>query len=75
LIKVLEDEQIDLGSTFVETPTEAFKKSYLNELKSFIGAIRGLNPVFSSGEEALQLMKIAEAMYKSAEKDQEIKII
>ena len=75
LIKVLDDEQIDLGSTFVETPTEAFKKSYLNELKSFIGAIRGLNPVFSSGEEALRLLKIAEAMYKSAEKDQEIKII
>ena len=74
LIKVLDDEQIDLGSTFVETPTEAFKKSYLNELKSFIGAIRGLNPVFSSGEEALQLLQIAEAMYKSAEKDQEIKI-
>ena len=75
LIKVLDDEQIDLGSTFVETPTEAFKKSYLNELKSFIGAIRGLNPVFSSGEEALQLLKIAESMYLSAEKDQEIKII
>ena len=75
MIKVLDDEQIDLGSTFAETPTEAFKKSYLNELKSFIGAIRGLNPVFSSGEEALQLLQIAEAMYKSAEKEQEIKII
>ena len=69
------DEHMDLGSTFVDSPTEAFKKSYLNELKSFIGAIRGLNPVFSSGEEALQLLQIAEAMYKSAEKDQEIKII
>lgn len=75
LIKVMADEHMDLGSTFVDSPTEAFKKSYLNELKSFIGAIRGLNPVFSSGEEALQLLKIAEAMYKSAEKDQEIKII
>ncbi|HSW56098.1 MAG TPA: Gfo/Idh/MocA family oxidoreductase [Ignavibacteriaceae bacterium] len=74
LIKVMADEHMDLGSTFVESPTEAFKKSYLNELKSFIGAIRGLNPVFSSGEEALQLLQIAEAMYKSAEKDQEIKI-
>lgn len=75
LIKVMADEHMDLGSTFVDSPTEAFKKSYLNELKSFIGAIRGLNPVFSSGEEALQLLQIAEAMYKSAEKDQEIKII
>jgi len=74
LIKVMADEQIDLGSTFADSPTQAFKKSYLNELKSFIGAIRGLNPVFSSGEEALQLLKIAETMYKSAEKDQEIKI-
>ncbi len=74
LIKVLEDEHIDLASTFVDSPTEAFKKSYLNELKSFVGAIRGLNPVFSSGEEALQLISIAEAMYKSAESDKEIKI-
>ena len=72
LIKLLEEEQIDHGSTFLETPTEAFKKSYLNEIKSFIGAIRGLNPVFSSGEEALNLLKIAEAMYKSAEEDKEI---
>jgi predicted dehydrogenase len=74
LIKLLAGEQIDLGSTFTESPAEAFKKSYLNELKSFIGAIKGLNPVFSSGEEALHLLKIAEAMYISAEKDQEIKI-
>ena len=74
LIKVLEDEQIDLASTFLDSPAEAFKKSYLNELKSFIGAIRGLNPVFSSGEEALQLIIIAEAMYQSAESGQEIKI-
>jgi predicted dehydrogenase len=74
LFKLLGVEQIDLGSTFIESATEAFKKSYLNELKSFIGAIRGLNPVFSSGEEALQLLKIAETMYISANKDQEIKI-
>jgi predicted dehydrogenase len=74
LVKTLADEQIDFGSTFAESPAEAFKKSYLNELKSFIGAIRGLNPVFSSGQEALQLLKIAEAMYISAEKNQEIKI-
>ena len=74
LIKQLDVEQIDLGSKSKESPTEAFKKSYLNELKSFIGAIRGLNPVFSSGEEALELLKIAESMYISAEKDKEVKI-
>jgi predicted dehydrogenase len=72
LIKVYDDEHIDLGSTYNDSPTEAFKKSYLNELKSFIGAIRGLNPVFSSGDEALQMIKIAETMYQSAEKDKEL---
>lgn len=72
LIKLMEEEQIDLGTSILDTPAEAFKKSYLNELKSFIGAIRGLNPIFSSGEEALQLLTIAEAMYESAEKEQEI---
>lgn len=74
LIKTLNFEQINFGSTFKDSPTEAFKKSYLNELKSFIGAINGLNPIFSSGEEALELLKITETMYKSAEKDQELKI-
>lgn len=74
LIKVLDDEQIDLASTFLDSPAEAFKKSYLNELKSFVGAIRGLNPVFSSGDEALQLITIAEAMYKSAKNAREITI-
>jgi predicted dehydrogenase len=57
-----------------EGPTESFKKSYLNELKTFIGAVRGLNPVFSSGEEALQLMNIVKAMYNSATKNSEVKI-
>ena len=74
LIKLLDVEQIDLSSTFSETPAEAFKKSYLNELKSFIGAIRGFNPVFSSGDEAIQLLKITETMYLSAEKDKELKL-
>lgn len=74
MIKIIGSEQIDLGSSISESPTEAFKKSYLNELKSFIGAINGHNPVFSSGEEAIQLLKIAETMYISAEKNQERKL-
>lgn len=74
LIKLPEEDQIEHSATFLESPTEAFKKFYLNEFKSFIGAIRGLNPVFSSGDEALSLLKIAEAMYKSADEDKEIKI-
>ena len=74
LYKKVENDYINLTPTQVDTPQVLFKKSYLNELKSFIGAIKGLNPVFSSGEEAIQRMKIIEAMYESAEKKHEIKI-
>ena len=74
LYKKVENDYINLTPTQVDSPSVLFKKSYLNELKSFIGAINGLNPVFSSGEEALQRMKIIEAMYESAEKKHEIKL-
>jgi predicted dehydrogenase len=74
LFKKVENDYINLTPTQVDNPTVLFKKSYLNELKSFIGAINGFNPVFSPGEEAMQRMKIIEAMYESASKKQEIKL-
>lgn len=74
LYKRIGEENVDLKPSTTENPLQLFKKSYLNELKSFIGAINGLNPVFSPGEEAMELLKISEAMYKSASQDKEIKI-
>ncbi len=74
LYKKVQNDYINLTPTQVDNPTVLFKKSYLNELKSFIGAIKGLNPVFSPGEEALQRMRIIEAMYESADKKHEIKL-
>ncbi|MFZ1517163.1 MAG: Gfo/Idh/MocA family oxidoreductase [Ignavibacteriaceae bacterium] len=74
LYKKVENDYINLTPTQVDSPQVLFKKSYLNELKSFIGAIQGLNPVFSPGEEALHRMKIIETMYQSAEKNHEIKL-
>ncbi len=74
LYKKIENDYINLTPTQVDNPTALFKKSYLNELKSFIGAIKGLNPVFSPAEEAIHRMKIVEAMYESASKNSEIKI-
>ena len=70
----IDDQSMDLTPSHLESPLTLFKKSYLNELKSFIGAVRGLNPVFSSGEEALSRMKIIDSMYKSALWNREIKI-
>jgi predicted dehydrogenase len=72
--KKIEENFVDLTPSHVENPLTLFKKSYQNELKSFIGAVRDLNPVFSSGDEALSRMKVIDAMYKSSEQKSEIKI-
>lgn len=74
MYKKVENDYINLTPTQADNPTAMFKKSYLNELKSFVGAIKGLNPVFSPAEEAVHRMKIIEAMYESANKNSEIKI-
>jgi predicted dehydrogenase len=74
LYKKVDNDYINLTPTQADNPTVLFKKSYLNELKSFIGAIKGLNPVFSPAEEAVHRMKVIEAMYESASKKSEIKL-
>ncbi len=72
--KRIEDKMIDLTPTQTESSLNLFRKSYMNELRSFIGAVNGLNPVFSSAEESLSRMKIIEAMYKSSSQKKEIKL-
>jgi predicted dehydrogenase len=47
-------------------------RSFENELKHFVGAVRGLHPVISTIEESVQRMKIVDAVYKSAAKQKEI---
>ncbi len=74
LYKKIDNQVIDLKPNLSDSPTQLFKKSYLNELKSFIGAIQGLNPLFSSGERAVERMKLIEAMYASAKKNCEINL-
>jgi predicted dehydrogenase len=69
----VEEQVIDLTPSQKESPLNLFRKSYLNELKSFIGAVRNLTPVFSSGDEALSRMKVIDAMYESADRKTEIK--
>ncbi len=73
LYKKMEENYMDLTPSQSDNPAVLFKKSYMNELKSFIGAVKGLNPVFSPGEESMERMKIIEAMYKSALENVEVK--
>ncbi len=55
-----------------ETLQNILKKSYELELKHFIGAIKCLHPVISTADEAVQRMKVVEAVYKSAKLKKEI---
>jgi predicted dehydrogenase len=73
VFKKLEDRLIELSPPKEENPVTLFQKSYYNELKSFIAAVRGISPLMSTGEEGLIRMKIVEAMYKSAAQKAEIK--
>ncbi|MFA5833014.1 MAG: Gfo/Idh/MocA family oxidoreductase [Bacteroidota bacterium] len=55
-----------------DTSQNALKKSYENELKHFVGSVRGIHPVISTAQEAVLRMKIVDAIYTSAVKGKEI---
>ena len=55
-----------------DPPQNLFNRSYENELKHFIGAVRGLHPVISTAEEAVQRMRIVDGVYRSARLRKEI---
>ncbi len=68
----LESGHIDLTPFTTNFSKNLYKKSYENELKHFIGAVRGTNPPISTSEDALLRMKLIEGIYASAEKNYEI---
>ncbi len=74
IYKKIDEQMIDLTPSQSDNAIILLRKSYMNELKSFIGAVKGLNPVFSSADESLSRMKIIEAMYKSSSLKKEIKL-
>ncbi len=71
--KRLQGDIVDYSPFSTVNTKNMYKKSYENELKHFIGAILGNNPVLSSSKDALTRMKMLEAIYKSAEENREIK--
>lgn len=55
-----------------DTSQNALKKSYENELRHFVESIRGNLPIISTAQEAVQRMKIIDAIYRSSAKGKEI---
>jgi predicted dehydrogenase len=72
--KRLGASQIDYTLSNSANNTNLFKKSYENELKHFISVVRENTPVLSTGDDAVALMKLLEAIYKSAETQKEINL-
>lgn len=72
--KQLHGNLINLTPASSDTPNVLYRKSYENELKHFIGALRDLHPVVSTGEEAMERMRVVEAIYISSRKGKEIEL-
>jgi predicted dehydrogenase len=66
ILKRMHGSLVNVAPASHETPQTLYRKSYENELKHWIGALRGLHAVLSTGEEAVHRMKIVDAIYKSA---------
>jgi predicted dehydrogenase len=74
IVKRMHDNLVNVAPASVETPQSLYRKSYENELKHWIGSLRGLHAVISSGEESVQRMKIVDLIYKSAKRGKAVAI-
>ncbi|HYF03288.1 MAG TPA: Gfo/Idh/MocA family oxidoreductase [Patescibacteria group bacterium] len=71
LVQKKEGEFFTMGAAGLQ-PGIYYGKSYENELKHFINAVSGHVPIVSTGHEAVERMRIIEALYQSAREEREI---
>jgi predicted dehydrogenase len=74
ILKRMHGNLVNVTPASHETPQTLYWKSYDNELKHWIGSLRGLHPPLSTGEEALHRMRIVDAIYQSAKKGRSINV-
>ncbi len=74
IVKRMHDNLVNFAPASIETPQSLYRKSYENELKHWIGSLRGLHSVISNGDEAVQRMKIIDLIYKSAKRGKAVAI-
>jgi len=72
--KKLHGSLVNLTPATTDSPNGLYRKSYENELRHFIGALRGIHPVLSTGEEAMERMKVVEAIYRSSRSGKEVRL-
>jgi predicted dehydrogenase len=72
IMKELHGNLVNLAPVKQDPPEKLFKRSYENEIRHFLSAVRGVHPVISTAEEATKRMRIVEAAYRSARLRKEI---
>ncbi|MDH4069004.1 MAG: Gfo/Idh/MocA family oxidoreductase [Ignavibacteria bacterium] len=72
IVKSLHGSLVNVAPTKTDPPERLFRRSYENEIRHFLAAVRGVHPVISTVAEARQRMMIMEAAYKSARLGKEI---
>lgn len=72
ILKELHGSLVNLAPAKMELPQHLFKRSYENELKHFLGAVRGNHAIISTADEAVQRMKIVDAVYRSVRLGREV---
>lgn len=66
ILKRMHGNLVNVAPVTHDAPRVLYRKSYENELKHWVGSLRGLYPFVSTGEEAVHRMKVVDAIYKSA---------
>lgn len=64
--KELHGHLVNLAPAKVDSPHQMFKRSYENELKHFLGAVREIHPLVSPVDEAVHRMRVVDALFRSA---------
>ncbi len=72
--KMMHGNLVDITPRGVENDKNMYKKSYENELKHFIGAVRKLHPATCTPKDSIDRMKLIDAIYLSAKTGKEVKI-
>jgi predicted dehydrogenase len=70
--KELHGSLVNVAPAKLDAAHQMYKRSYENELKHFLGAVRGLHPLISPAEEAVPRMRIVDAVYRSARLGKEV---
>lgn len=74
IYKNMHDTLVNVTPVKIEKPTNVFKRTYEYELNNFINSVQAGKPSLSDGSEALERMKIIDAIYESAQIGKEIEL-